>query len=175
MEHRYERFIVQSLIGNAGWTSASNRGRLYHVGTVPNKRGEIFVADLRVMVGGGTEGFRPLAIYGRRARQPLAKSVDAHSSWDMLGTNLSVKREDGEWDSESSRLLLMDRRDFNRLGVGLDELIEGYVQTVLSVLAIDRMAVNLTKKGGGLKRSLFRSLNDDPVLQAEILQPEVKK
>ncbi len=93
----------------------------------------------------------------------------------MLGTNLSVKRNDGGWDSDTNRLLLMDRRDFNRLGVGLDELIESYVQTVLSVLAIDRMAISLTKKGGGLKAKLFRSLNDDPTLQAEILSAEPTK
>ena len=33
----------------------------------------------------------------------------------MLGTNLSVK-ENGEWKTETNRLLLMDRKDFNKLG-----------------------------------------------------------
>lgn len=33
----------------------------------------------------------------------------------MLGTNLSVK-EDGKWSTETNRLLLMDRKDFNQLG-----------------------------------------------------------
>jgi hypothetical protein len=41
-EHPYEQFIVQSLIGNAHWSSLTQAGRLYHVGTVPNVRGRIF-------------------------------------------------------------------------------------------------------------------------------------
>lgn len=48
-EHHYEKFIVQSLIGNSEWSSISTTGShsetLYHVGTVPNKRGQIYVAD----------------------------------------------------------------------------------------------------------------------------------
>jgi hypothetical protein len=42
----------------------------------------------------------------------------------MLGTNLSVKKDSGEWDTEANRLLLMDRKDFNRLGLGVDDLID---------------------------------------------------
>lgn len=52
------------------------------------------------------------------------------SSWDMLGTNLSVAHGDGVFSTESDRLLLMDRKDFNVLGMGLDDLIEAYIQTV---------------------------------------------
>ncbi len=37
----------------------------------------------------------------------------------------------------------MDSRDFNRLGLGLDDLIEAYLQTVLAVTSIDRMAQGL--------------------------------
>lgn len=44
----------------------------------------------------------------------------------------SVKLEEGMFSSESERLLLVDKRDFNTLGLGLDNLIEAYVQTVLS-------------------------------------------
>jgi hypothetical protein len=50
----------------------------------------------------------------------------------MLGTNLSVKHDEGMFSSESERLVLMDFRDFNSLGLGLDDLIEAYVQTVLA-------------------------------------------
>jgi hypothetical protein len=91
------------------------------------------------------------------------------TSWDMLGTNLSYKRPDGVWDTETSRLVLMDSRDFNRLGLGLDELIEAYVQTVLAVQAIDRMADQLFNSKGRFRMKLFQSLNDDPRLLQEIL------
>ncbi|NVB41672.1 hypothetical protein G6O69_27790 [Pseudenhygromyxa sp. WMMC2535] len=170
-EHRYDRFIVQSLIGNASWSSLGQSGRLYHVGTMPNKRGNIFVADLRVMVMGGAGGFRPLVIYARKARAPLMASLDGHdyTSWEMLGTNLSIKREGAGWDSDTGRLMLMDRKDFNALGVGIDELIEAYIQTVLATSAIDQMAQRLLTSKGQLRAKLFRSLNDDPALLQEIM------
>lgn len=63
------------------------------MGTVPNARGNIHAFDLRMMVGaepGG--GFFPVAIYARRARRALPETLVAGaSSWDILGTNLSIK------------------------------------------------------------------------------------
>ncbi|MCB9546278.1 MAG: hypothetical protein H6706_10545 [Myxococcales bacterium] len=170
LEHRYDRFIVQGLIGNAGWSSTTPHGRFYHVGTVPNRHGQIYVSDVRMMVCASPDGFRPLAIYARRAHDPLIETLDAGKrSWDMLGTNLSFRRPDGSWDTETSRLMLMDNRDFNRLGLGLDELIEAYVQTVMSVVAIDRMAEQLFNSRGRFRMRLFKSLNDDPRLLSEIM------
>lgn len=165
----YDRFVVQSLIGNYQWSSEQGLGRLYHVGTVPNRQGEIFAADVRVMVAGGPQGFVPVAVYARRARRPLPETLDAQiPSWDVLGTNLSEKSADGGWSAETERLLLMDRRDFNLLGLGIDDLIEAFIQTVLSVVAIDRMAEALLTRKGELKRKLFLSLNEDEQLLAEI-------
>jgi hypothetical protein len=136
---------------------------------VPNKKGSIYVADLRVMICAGPGGFRPLVIYARRARSPLTDRLGETASWDMLGTNLSIKRDDGGWDSDTGRLLLMDRKDFNSIGVGIDELIEAYIQTVLATVAIDQMAQRLINKKGLLRTKLFRSLNDDDALIREIM------
>lgn len=36
---------------------------------------------------------------------------------------------------ESERLVLMDRRDFDSTGYGLDDLIEAYVQTVSPLIS----------------------------------------
>ncbi len=167
--HRYGRFIVQALVGNSGWSSAGRDGRLFHVGTVPDRQNRIHVSDVRFMVGAAPEGFFPVAIYARRARQALERDFDgSSSSWDQLGTNLSVKNPDGTWSSEPERLMLMDARDFNRLGLGLDELIEGYVQTVLAVTAVDRMCTNLVTTKGIFRRKLFESLTPDPALTAEV-------
>jgi hypothetical protein len=63
---------------------------------------------------------------------------------------------------------MFDRKDFNQLGLGIDDLIEGFVQTVLSTIAIDLMADKLTTEKGTLKQSLFRSVNNDPALHKEI-------
>jgi hypothetical protein len=165
----YDRYIVQALIGNSGWSSRGAAGRFYHLGTVPDRRGDIYVADLRFMVGSSAEGFFPLALYARRARQPLATRLDGSvPSWDMLGTNLSVRRPDGGWDTETERLLLFDARDFNRLGLGLDDLIEAYIQSVLAITAVDQMAARLVNARGVFRRRIFESFNPDPALIGEI-------
>lgn len=166
----YHQLIVQSLIGNYEWSTNQTQGKFYHVGTMPNRQNNIYAADIRMMVSSSVEGLKPLAIYSRRARVPLVEKLeDSKESWDMLGTNLSVRREDGSWDSDTSRLMLMDRRDFNRLGVGLDDLIEGYLQTILAVQAIDRMAKTLINQNGKFRKKLFRSLNGDETLLKEIM------
>lgn len=173
-DFRFERFIVQSLVGNSGWSSQTKQGRFYHLGTLPDRRKDIYVADLRMMVGIGEEGPYPVAIYARRARKPLCKDLkDSGPSWDMLGTNLSVLNPDGSWGSESERLLLMDSRDFNQLGIGVDDLIEGYLQTVLSVTAIDAMAQRLITQKGVFRRRLFSALNPDSAFVEDIFDPRV--
>ncbi|CAM6051253.1 unnamed protein product [Sphagnum compactum] len=65
-------------------------------GTIPNLKGNIYAADLRVMIGSSPQDFFPVAIYACQARLPLAEKLDAGtSSWDMLGTNLSFKGQFG--------------------------------------------------------------------------------
>lgn len=166
----YDQFIVQSLIGNYQWSSTSSVGKLYHVGTIPNTKGKTYVADLRMMISSTERGLLPLCVYARRAKSPLEDTItEGSESWNMLGTNLSIKNPDGTWDSDTNRLLLMDRRDFNKLGIGIDDLIEAYIQTVLSTVAIDKMAKTLVNKQGKFKMRLFKSLNDDASLIDEIL------
>lgn len=167
-EFDYSQFIVQSLIGNSSWSSKSPAGTFFHIGTMPNQKGDIFAADLRVMVMHTTEGIVPVAIYARRAQKPLEQKLQTQDSWEILGTNLSERNEDGSWTSDTNRLLLMDRKDFNKLGIGIDELIEAYVQTVLSLMAIDKMCTTLLNKEGCIKKKLFRSLNSDRKLCSEI-------
>lgn len=170
MDFPYDRFIIQSLIGNYQWSSKGTKGRLYHVGTIPNTKGKTFVADLRMMISSTVNGLRPLCVYARRAPEPLEDLLtDSSDSWEMLGTNLSIKLDDGNWDSDTTRLLLMDRRDFNKLGIGMDDLIEAYIQTVLSTVAIDHMAQTLFNKQGKFRMRLFKSLNDDEAFIREIL------
>lgn len=91
-------------------------------------------------------------------------------SWDILGTNLSVKfgeSNDG-WTTETDRLLLLDSEEFDQLGIGLDDLIDGYIQTILAVVSIDKMCQRLTVNGK-FDTELFSSLNPDKVLISEIL------
>jgi hypothetical protein len=61
-------------------------------------------------------------------------------------------------------------RDFNSLGLSLDDLIESYIATVLSVIAIDKMACRLLDSKGRFDMELFSALNPDDVLCGEILR-----
>lgn len=166
----YERYIVQSLIGNYNWSSTGSEGKFYHVGMIPDKKGHTYVADLRMMVSSTEDGIRPICVYARRAAEPLKDDITASAnSWAMLGTNLSIKKGENQWGSDTSRLMLTDRRDFNKLGLSLDDLIEAYIQTVLSTLGIDEMCQTLYNTKGKFRKRLFRSLNDDNSLINELL------
>ncbi len=170
-DYPYDKFILQSLIANSNWSSLTRHERLYHIGTVPNLKNEFFAADLRMMVSSTIEGFRPISMYARRARKHLSNELtESVNSWNMLGTNLSVKNPDGSWgDPQINRLLLMDRREFNRLGLGLDDLIESFIQTVMGIIAIDKIARRFISKKGDFKKKLFQSLVPDKKLFEEIL------
>ena len=112
------------------------------------------------------KGFCPVATYARKAKAPLTSALPS-DSWDMLGTNLSIKIGEDQWDSDSKRLMLMDRRDFNTLGMGLDDLIEGYIQTVLSIVSIDKLCAKLLSDDK-FNHELFASLNNDRALLEEL-------
>jgi hypothetical protein len=154
IDHDYDQFIVQSLIGHYDWSSHNEKGRYYHIGTMPSKKGSIYVADLRMMIYSSPNGFSPCAIYARRAKSPLLSALSPEdSSWDMLGTNLSIKKGENSWESDTKRLIQMDNKDFNSVGIGLDDLIEAFIQTVLSVIAIDDMAATLINKKAYLEKN----------------------
>ena len=155
LDFDYDKFIVQSLVGNYNWSSITSEGKFYHVGTVPNQKGQSYVLDFRMMIHETQEGYKPISIYSRRAKSPLKDVLeDGKASWDILGTNLSFKKENGDWGSDTNRLLLMERKEFNNLGIGLDDLVEAYIQTVLTSIAIDKMAIRLINTKGGFKRVL---------------------
>lgn len=172
-DFHYDKFIVQALIGNYDWSSTGNQGKFYHVGTIPNTKGHSFALDFRMMIHATKNGYEPISIYSRRTEKPLeSKLQNGTDSWKILGTNLSFKNSDGSWGSDTSRLLLMERKAFNNLGISLDNLVEGYIQTVLSSIAIDKMAIQLMSSKGNLRKKLFSSLNEDEVLLNEILVSE---
>lgn len=166
-EYDYDQFIVQSLIGHYNWSSSTQHGKFFHVGTVPNKKGNIFISDLRVMICSTAQGYRPCALYARRAKSPLESDIKGNS-WDVLGTNLSEKLGENQWSSDTARLMLMDRKDFNSLGIGIDDLVEAFIQTTLTVIAIDKMASTLINSKGQFKMKLFKSLDRDETLINEI-------
>ncbi|CAG8452907.1 7494_t:CDS:2 [Scutellospora calospora] len=139
----YEKFLVQSLVENASWFPVLQPEKYYHIGTMPNCSKQTFVYDLRMMVSSDETGFHPVLVVSRRARKPLPTHLSNNSNytlWEIFGTNVSVKT-DSEWVEESDRVIMMDQKGFEILGLGIDDLIDAYVQTVLSVIAIDKMSI----------------------------------
>jgi hypothetical protein len=65
---------------------------------------------------------------------------------------------------------LMDSRDFNQLGIGIDDLTEAYLQTAMSVKAIDQMAQRCLTKKGVFRPKFFSTINPDNALSREIIQ-----
>ena len=164
-EQTYDKFLVQSLVGDISWFSNKDTVENYfHVGTLPNENNEIFVYDLRMVVTSNENGFRPVSINGRRARKPMIKdlsSVEEMDSWEILGTNLSVQLGRNSWDTECERLIVMNNEDFGQLGIGLDDLIDGFVQTVLAVISIDKFCERFVNESNELNYDLIRDLNTD--------------
>ena len=66
--------------------------------------------------------------------------------------------------------MLMDYKDFQTLGLGLDDLIKSFVQTVLATVAIDRMACSFV---GADERIDIARLGD--VLRDDLLLAEVER
>jgi hypothetical protein len=51
----------------------------------------------------------------------------------------------------------------------LDDLVDAYIQTVLSMIAIDKIAIQLFNSKNKFRTRLFKSLDDDQALLDEIM------
>ena len=169
-KHFYRKFLVQSLVGNISWSKQNgNENNYYHIGTLPNENNEVFVYDLRMVVTTNEKGFLLVSINGRSARNPIVENLDDNlDSWQILGTNLSVKKDSNVWETQPQRVLLMDNNDFFQLGIGIDDLIDGFIQTILSVIAIDKFCAKLLQNSNKIDKDLFQIFNSDETLLTEI-------
>ena len=144
--HRYERYVVQSVVGSAEWpidpvlpSSWSHRCAVV--------KGRPYVFDVRSLVISTPQGFKPLAMAVRRAGTPLEGALDLiKDSFPMLATNLTevagklTLQVHCTANADISRLHLMDE-DYQRvLGLTRSDLLDTYVQSCLATLAIDRLA-----------------------------------
>ncbi|AFL86115.1 hypothetical protein Belba_3623 [Belliella baltica DSM 15883] len=152
-----DQYLVQELIHSNFSANLDPSKAWYHVGTIPDSKGRSFAFDLRLMMHATEEGIRPLAVYSRRSRFPLNEELpEEMNSWEVYGTNLSIKGEDG-WTYADERLMLFDIRNFGLLGVGIDELIKGFVQSAMAVYAIDQNAIKIY--GESLIKDYFTTQN----------------
>ncbi|XP_078609161.1 uncharacterized protein LOC144880695 isoform X1 [Branchiostoma floridae x Branchiostoma japonicum] len=165
LDLRYEKFIVQALIGHKNWSSS----QWHHACTLPDEEGREYIFDTRLMVHATPDGFRPLCIFSRRAHLPLPDTLDGtEDSWEYLGTNLSVKDAVGNWSNESERLLSVDNKPFETLKLNVDNLVDGFVQTVMATTAIDKMCCRLVRPDNSFDFEEFAVLTDDKKILEEI-------
>lgn len=141
------KFLLQALLGHS-LTKDDDPAMRVHVGTIPDKKGDKYVFDLRMMVSSGTCGLKPLLVYARKAHTPLPIQLpsdddDYASGHDYYVTNLSVLENPGTFSSDVSRLVPAAEHCFDSLGIGIDLLIEGHIQTCMAVHAIDELACEL--------------------------------
>lgn len=180
IDHGYDMYILQSLVANRNWSSSANPkpGQYFHVGTKPseddnaNPTGDKYVYDLRMTVTANSSGFLPVSVNFRKARKPLLDDeTQIESSWDVLGTNLSVKLDKNSWDTETDRLMVLDDECIEHLMLTEDDLVDSYIQTVLSVIAIDKLCKELyddPSGTGAFHFDRFKQMNPDYCLLNEI-------
>jgi hypothetical protein len=118
-----------------------------------------------MMVCSGPRGFTPLSAYARRAPEPLGSNARASR---RLRTNLSYKDPSGGWGNDTSRLIPLGEDQFGSLGLGLEDMVDAYIQTVLSVVAIEQMSESLVDGQGNFAVERFQALNGDLSLMREI-------
>lgn len=187
IDHGYDMYILQSLVASRHWASSSNPkpGQYFHVGTrrgaqaldvngnpatkFDNNDDESYVFDIRLTVTTNSSGFLPVSMNFRKARKPLLDDESRiESSWDVLGTNLSVKLDKNAWDTETERLIVLDDECIDNLMLDEDDLIDSYIQTVFSVIAIDKLCCELHDEQGRFDFERFQQMNPDYCLLNEI-------
>lgn len=178
IDHGYDMYILQSLVANRNWSSSAHPkpGQFFHVGTQPttdsnaNQTADRYVYDIRMTVTANTNGFLPVSMNFRKARKPLLDDEAAiDCSWDVLGTNLSVKLDKNSWDTETDRLIVLDDECMDHLGLNCDDLVDAYIQTVLSVSAIDKLCAELyDTPDNTFDLERFKQMNPDYCLLNEI-------
>ena len=62
----------------------------------------------------------------------------------------------------------MDSEEFSELGIGSDDLIDGFIQTILSTIAIDKFCDKILLDDFTINYDLFKMLNSDDKLLEEI-------
>lgn len=76
-----------------------------------------------------------------------------------MGTSISSKAisssGDEIWVADTDRILYVDETDFPMLGVDVDDLVDAFVKTVLTVVAIDKVCVRLMEPVGNTTQRGF--------------------
>jgi hypothetical protein len=70
--------------------------------------------------------------------------------------------------TDTKRLIVVAQNSFNKLGLGVDDLINAYMQAVFATVAVDKLAKRMMSNGT-FDVEIFSSLCKDKALFDEIL------
>ncbi len=140
-----QKYIVQELILPMPWASLSKKpADRYNRGTVPDRQNmKRYVYDMRMLVAPLNGVWRPLGLLGRQAPTPIptpdtiSDKTSPQTIWNVLGTNLSRKSPQG-WFFREQGLMVFDKKGYTPTGLTLDDLVEGYFQSIFAMQAIDK-------------------------------------
>jgi hypothetical protein len=140
-------YLFQNLLGNE--TCSTDRKKRHRF-TRPDHNGNQYIYDLRMMCCSTAAGIVPVSAYARRSRDPVnRKTADPdRDSWNLFGTNISVRNSDGSFGTDPDRLLSLSGEEFPLLQLDLVDLTDAYFQTVFSMVAIDQLAISLSGQKG---------------------------
>lgn len=139
--------------------------------------GQMYAYTVRIIACDSPTGFKTIAICCARAPAPFAKNGEtAEIASDALLNKIKTVHEDDAYvsnigtnpDSEQ-RSFYVDDAGMKGMGIGMDDVVDGFMQTVYSTLAIDNMCKKLTMEDGELNMQLLKELNPDPQLLAEVV------
>lgn len=119
-------------------------------------RHEVYAYDLRVVILSTMGGYRPLMVYGRRARVPLAACYNFQHAATILDgilkVNIAVPTASG-FELQTDRLMLADEAGWRAMGLDLSEMRRAVVSSILATAAVDRFGMPLADTGETQRRA----------------------
>jgi hypothetical protein len=153
------KYIYQDLVGLKSWLKNGADNRYFHIGTnLPDRK----VFDLRMCIAYTKDGYRPSSMFSRTSKEALNENYDEINNFkNVLLTNI------GDALDLNNQIVILDDNGFKRLGLDFNDVIDGFIQTVLAAVAVDKMACRLMEKGS-FNFDLFIELNHDYQLYDEL-------
>lgn len=136
----------------------------------------MYAYSFRVLACNSPSGFKMITICCARAPAPFAKHGETAEIAPGLLNKITTVHEDDVYitnigtkvDGEM-RSFYLDDAGMKGMGVTMDDVIDGFMQTVYSIHALDNMCKKLTMENGELNLQLLQELNPDPQLLAEVV------
>lgn len=165
-DHGYNTFVVQELLDYEAWGGRSGKAQ---IGTFPSDEDDVFAMDLRMSVIATENGLEPAYFYVRRAEKPFKATPPQGDSWPMLGTNLSRRVDDG-WEYDTDRLIPASYEAFDKTGLSVDDLMEGFIQAALSLISIDKMASKVMDGDDRYQKEFLQGIYEDASFVDELFE-----